>query len=874
MIKKNLLIFILILTMPLLSVAHTDFPYDDKLKAEKLFQQKNFDLALKYYVNLHLETPQDLQILRNLSTCYLNTRQIDKAIDGFTKALLQDPNHEETILNLGYALKMAGKYSEARNWYIHLSRINPQYGKYLVAASEFSQESAPVSAQFKIKADKHSTTGADFAMTLVNGKLIGATTFKFHQSSATQKQAGPSNHVLGQNVLYTSHPSDSVKQLLQPSRNLHSNIGPITFAPNTGLIAYTINHFTEGNRQLAQAEIGLKISFAYLDANGDWVDEFDFPFNNDSYSSGYPFLTPDGQTLYFASNMDGGYGGFDMYVSYLQENDSWSTPQNLGPRINTPGNEISPFFDGQFLYFSSDWHPGYGGLDVFRADFDYESWVDPVNLGKEINSTHDDFGFVYFDKMGKGFLISDRPGGKGHEDIYAVLKKSKRVAVTVMDFKTQQAVTGALVDLTRCGDPAGITDESGLFNFEIREGFDCYITIGKVGYTNTSFRLRFQDIEGQEKNYKLMLTGTANFHEGRIVDSVLDQPVGGVYISAVNELDGEVQETYSDQMGNFALHIKPRGRYHISFAKTGYTPQYIDKLIGTKVQEDILGKIVFERAENVMLRDYYRQGVFASSESKPATRPNAAEMTASTSAIPIDTKSEIVSKEIAKSTSKKPEEKKAPSIKPKSETIKDETPPPAIKLAKVDTKESNIAGYVIQVAAIAKKRVDITPFKYFLSKFGSIYVSKRDDQLLRIMVGVYDNKEDAESALFKIREEKFKEAFITPLPVGVQLDRIEDYAAIEEKQIVSATPLQPSLSGSQEYMVKIGSFKNLSWFDNKEVEAIGLIEEIRGNGSTTVLLSGYTSIEEASEALSKVKALGYKDAHVVTSQGGELKKVH
>lgn len=860
--------------MPLLSVAYTDFPYDDKLKAEKLFQQKNFDLALKYYESLHVKYPKDLQILRNLSSCYLNTRQVNAAIDGFTKALLQDPNHEETILNLGYALRMAGKYSEARNWYIHLSRINPQYGKYLIAATDFSQESTPVSAQFKIQHDKHSTSGADFAMTLVNGKLIGSTTFKFHQNPSTHKQAGPSMHVMGQNVLFTSNPSDSVKQLLQPSKNIQSNIGPITFAPATGLIAFTINRFTEGNRQLAQAETGLKISFAYLNEKGDWVDEFEFPFNSDNYSVGYPFLTPDGQTLYFASNMDGGYGGFDMYVSYQQENESWSTPQNLGPRINTPGNEISPFFDGQFLYFSSDWHPGYGGLDIFRADFDYESWVDPVNLGKEINSTHDDFGFVYFDKMGKGFLISDRPGGKGHEDIYTVHKKSKRVMVTVMDFKTAEAVTGALVDLTRCGDPAGITDESGIFYFEIQEGFDCYITIGKVGYTNTSFRLRYQDIEGQEKKYKLMLTGTANFHKGRIVDSVLDQPVGGVYISAVNELDGEVQETYSDQSGNFALHIKPRGRYHISFAKTGYTPQYIDKLIGTKVQEDILGKIVFERAENLMLRDYYRQGVFAASDSKPALRPNPAEMTASTNAIPVDAKPDAVNTEIAKSTVKKTEEKKVVSTQTKSGSVKEEVPPPAIKLTKVDNKESNIAGYVIQVAAIAKKRVDITPFKYFLSKFGSIYVSKRDDQLLRIMVGVYDNKEDAESALFKIREEKFKEAFITPLPVGVQLERIEDYATSEEKIVSKESTPSITKSAGQEYMVKIGNFKNLSWFDNKEVEAIGLIEEIRNNGSTTVLLSGYTSIEEASEALLRVKSLGYKEAHIVTSQGGELKKVH
>ena len=128
----------------------------------------------------------------------------------------------------------------------------------------------------------------------------------------------------------------------------------------------------------------------------DWTGSTAFVHNAVNSNTGYPSFSPDGKALYFASDRPGGFGGYDIYVCY-QYGDSWSAPENLGPVVNSQGNEISPFFDGTDLTFSSDYHSGFGGYDVFRAektDFNFDR---VYHLGTGVNTSYDDYGFV-FDK--------------------------------------------------------------------------------------------------------------------------------------------------------------------------------------------------------------------------------------------------------------------------------------------------------------------------------------------------------------------------------------------------------------------------------------------------------------------------------------------
>ena len=161
----------------------------------------------------------------------------------------------------------------------------------------------------------------------------------------------------------------------------------------------------------------------YLPNENRWGDQLieAVPFNDREYSVGHAALTADGQTLYFASDKPGGYGGVDIYKSVRDQSGNWAAPTNLGPSINTSGDEMFPFVsnDGT-LYFSSNGHLGLGGLDVFSATAvsTKEGWSAPENLGFPINTNSDDFGYIIDKENKNGYFVSNRAGGKGDDDIY------------------------------------------------------------------------------------------------------------------------------------------------------------------------------------------------------------------------------------------------------------------------------------------------------------------------------------------------------------------------------------------------------------------------------------------------------------------------
>lgn len=155
-----------------------------------------------------------------------------------------------------------------------------------------------------------------------------------------------------------------------------------------------------------------------------WGEAQKLPFNNDSIQFGHPCLSSDGKILYFTSRKSGGYGGLDIWsCSFDVKGNTWGQPANAGPAVNTEGNEMYPTVsdDGKKLYFSSDYHPGMGGLDIFMAEVGGDGKFNKAveNLKYPINSSYDDFGIIYEGKKQRGYLTSNREGGKGSDDIWS-----------------------------------------------------------------------------------------------------------------------------------------------------------------------------------------------------------------------------------------------------------------------------------------------------------------------------------------------------------------------------------------------------------------------------------------------------------------------
>ncbi len=196
------------------------------------------------------------------------------------------------------------------------------------------------------------------------------------------------------------------------SKNLNSkfNDGPASFSRNGDTIYFSRNIRTAGSvRENSNPRNKLGIFSAILE-DGKWVKIRDLRFNNEYYNITTPYISPDGQRLFFASDNPAGFGGTDIYYCQWKGN-YWDEPVNLGPEINTGGNESYPYVNMEgALFYASDGHPGFGGKDIFYTRQKGQKWLPPVHLDEPVNSQFDDFGFVADSVMGEGYFSSNRNG--------------------------------------------------------------------------------------------------------------------------------------------------------------------------------------------------------------------------------------------------------------------------------------------------------------------------------------------------------------------------------------------------------------------------------------------------------------------------------
>ncbi len=187
----------------------------------------------------------------------------------------------------------------------------------------------------------------------------------------------------------------------------------VTFSPDKQTMIFSRS--SNGKANDITQEIDL---FESKLINGDWSEPKRLRFSLSNYWDSNPFLSPDGKTLYFASNRPDGYGGDDLWKVSRESDGTWGEVKNLGKNINTEGDEQFPYLDrrGNF-YFASDGHPSFGGLDIFVYEKDEEGHRHVRNIGLSVNSKWDDFGII-FTKRDQGFFCSNRPEGKGNDDIY------------------------------------------------------------------------------------------------------------------------------------------------------------------------------------------------------------------------------------------------------------------------------------------------------------------------------------------------------------------------------------------------------------------------------------------------------------------------
>ncbi len=458
-------------------------------KANNEYANLQYYKAIKHYNKVILNSDNhDVKI--KLANCYRLINDMDKA-EPLYAAIVNYPESEPiNMFQYAKILMHKGDYINSKIWIKkYLEKVPDDRGAEMLAASCDSLNIFMLDTTlYTLNALNFSELASAFgSVPYKNGMVFSAEKEELNNS---RKNPWTGKSYLD---LYFSEKNSSGKwsspQLLEGEINGRYHEGPASFNKSGDVIYFTRSNYSK--KKLGKSlknENNLKLYTAKL-VNGRWEQLEEMPFNSNEYSVGHPCISKDEKTLYFISDMPGGYGGTDIYRSTLDSN-KWSTPENLGMVVNTTGNEMFPFMseDGT-LYFSSDSHTNMGGLDVFSTSYNEKNkkWLEVENLRYPVNSTKDDFGFVLYADGKTGYLSSNR---KTTDMIYEFNKHDPTFNITgvVTEKGTKipfEDVTVTLIDEGKANKKDTIrTDKNGNYKLKLNPKTD-YVVFGSKDYKFT-----------------------------------------------------------------------------------------------------------------------------------------------------------------------------------------------------------------------------------------------------------------------------------------------------------------------------------------------------------------------------------------------------
>jgi outer membrane protein OmpA-like peptidoglycan-associated protein/uncharacterized GH25 family protein len=362
--------------------------------------------------------------------------------------------------------------------------------------------------------------------------------------------------------------------------------GPIAFAPDQLTVYFTRNNIDEKNRVGKDSEGTIRLKIFSAKREGDkWDVLKGMPFNSDEYSVAHPTISADGNTMYFTSDMPGGFGGMDLYSSNF-EGGQWAPPKNMGPRINTEGHEIFPVIHlkTKRLYFSSDGHAGLGMLDVFFVDNNEGVWGAVINIGFPINSSSDDHGLILNDEENFGYFVSNRDGGVGRDDIYSFRYAAARVEVLVYDENTGEPIQEAEV-LSDCSNLQLKTGANGKVTFEMPLNTCCTFLAGKETYDDNKRDTCTNGMKsGRELLIRIPLARPLDFEiEGVVYDEKTGAVIPDAKVTLILDCNnGQSLVVATDEKGYYNIILDKKCCYDLKAEKQDYLARSTDKPYCTK----------------------------------------------------------------------------------------------------------------------------------------------------------------------------------------------------------------------------------------------------------------------------------------------------
>lgn len=404
--------------------------FSQQKKADKLYASAQYYKAISKYLKA-IKTSNNVakqQSLIRLADCYRFLNEYKNAEQYYKQAITLGKVDAEVYYNYGNVLKSNNNYNEALAYYYEYLEVNPSDKKatHAVKSCQEIKYWLTKPQEYEVKGvDELNSKQSEFCPVVLNDKLVFVAE---RQNDLIEFATSELNGAPYLNVFYSKTKNTNYGKVKLFSKKVNSNYhdGPITFSEDGKTAFLTRVTYTsgKGNDFVNRAKLYV------LSGNGKtkWNGAKAFQYNSDDYSCAHASLSSDGNTLFFTSDMPGGFGGKDIWLC-KKEGEQWGKPVNLGSDINTSGDEMFPFVrkDGM-LFFSSNGLPGFGGLDILSAKQVSGKWILNRNEGLFLNSSADDFGVVFInDSM--GYFSSNREGGKGKDDIYSFKYTNKYISL-------------------------------------------------------------------------------------------------------------------------------------------------------------------------------------------------------------------------------------------------------------------------------------------------------------------------------------------------------------------------------------------------------------------------------------------------------------
>jgi LysM repeat protein len=544
----------------------------DAIYISKLIASGGIDKVIQYYQERYYGNQRDPQDAFRIAELYVKKKDYATAMQWYDKESQLINTSKVNLFNYANTNRLMGEYQKALDGYLMYAAQTGDVNKVMDLANQCEKilKASSQAAGYKLENYTFNTDADEMNVAVLRTNPVYVVSKSMEHTNEIYQIVREYNNFLEPVKAYNS----GVQKLL---------ITSLSFVQDGNAVVFTAKEISSKKEKQKNE----KIYFAD-NLGGNFLNIKPFPFNSDIYSSKNPAFDTEGKTLYFSSNQAGGFGGFDIWESKF-ENGKWTKPVNTGKLLNTPSDEINPFMvqDGQnhTLYFSSDREGGFGGFDIYAAKNNTGIWQDVEMQPAPVNSAGDDISIIYDNQVKTGYFSSNRTGGKGGFDVYRFIPFNLRLIVNTYDSLTEKKIDYTLVQVFESGNKVyeGVTDENGKAAFKIDKDKSFTLKLSKDNYRPISTKVNsLGKISGdsviadvylkQDAQFAIKNSATNNLSldnyiifTGHVTDVVTNKPAKFAKMRMVNYTTQKLRMVDLDSTGKFEIKLLLNNNYKVIF---------------------------------------------------------------------------------------------------------------------------------------------------------------------------------------------------------------------------------------------------------------------------------------------------------------------